>query len=430
MPLFSESPLRDLAIPEFMRKFGDLLLPTAEISQFERGLIEATYERIVLGQYERDQLKSIENTARVAFRIMHDGAVRDFMAVLGSFLFNIERLARYLNRSSVARKTAMECLDTDERILHLLLFYKTLYESLMSVLFAPLIVAMATFVSKKNQYKYTIDQEGKVSLAQLERIQYEWSSQKKQLAVGLNNHLRNAFAHDCYRIKDSGYIELWDIDPRSGNYSWGPVTYTQETLTNECEALWRNALGLVNAWVLFIMNNRKIIHNGNFDKNMPIAHEPLRNEEIRELANAVLGGRGFEIIDFQFQSNVLFLALRCQSKGIDQNSEMYTKSGARVRKFIIKMKYYKCPAIEQLMGSLQNLRFQMRQEFEFQASILSEDNKEIGKIQGHTNLLKQYEGKKLPPIEEFRKQLTVDSIGSATTWMLDQSLPIEILDQQ
>jgi hypothetical protein len=61
------SPFRQLAVPEYLRMFQDLLSPTAEVSWFEKVLIEGTYELVVLGHYEGDQLKGMENASRVAY---------------------------------------------------------------------------------------------------------------------------------------------------------------------------------------------------------------------------------------------------------------------------------------------------------------------------------------------------------------------------
>lgn len=420
-----KSQFRRLAIPEFLRTFRDLLLPTAEFTQFEQGLVEGTYELVVLGHYDADQLKAVENTTRVAYRIMQDGAYRDFEAVVGPYLFNIERVTRSLNRGWRARKEALEEPNADERILRLLSFYKTLYEGIMPVLFAPIIAAMATAGGKKAAKTYKIDREGKASLSQLKRIQYEWSSQKKQLAQGLNNHLRNSYAHECYRILDAEKVDLWDIDPRSGNYSWGPVKYTEEMIAEECEALWRNVLGLIHGWALFSINNRKFIDQGKYYESTPIAHDPLRIEEIRDLVEVVVSGRGFKLTYCQYQDDQLILKVRCQQKGIDQDSEMFMKSGINVRKFIIKMKYFESPIVEQLLGAFQILRYQMQQEFEFTATIFDTNDSHIGEIRGHTRLFKDYDGKRLPPIDEFRRKLFVDTVGRATTWMLDESPPRE-----
>ena len=197
-------------------------------------------------------------------------------------------------------------------------------------------------------------------------------------------------------------------------------------LIEECEALWRNALGVVYAWALFSVNNRKIIDQGKYCDSLPIARDPLRVEEIKDLCKVVLSERGLDIISFEIADEQLILKLRCQLRGVDQDSKMFIQSGHRVRNFIVRMKYYEVPIIEQLMGAFQIMRHQIRQEFEFTATVLSVENTTSGEVRGHTRQFQKYEGKKLPIISEFRKELLVDTLGSATTWMLDEALPEEV----
>lgn len=102
------------------------------------------------------------------------------------------------------------------------------------------------------------------------------------------------------------------------------------------------------------------------------------------------------------------------------------QSGHRVRKFIVRMTYHEVPIIEQLMGAFQIIRHQIRQDFEFMATVLSDKNGNIGEVRGHTRQFQKYEGKKLPSISEFRKELLVDTLGTATTWMLDEAFPKEV----
>ena len=110
------SPFQQLAIPEFLRTFDDLLSPIAELSWFERLLIQRTYELVVLGHYEHDELKAIENTSRVAYKILQDGASRSFDAVVTPFIFNIERVTRSLNRGWRLRRDAFETANSEKRL--------------------------------------------------------------------------------------------------------------------------------------------------------------------------------------------------------------------------------------------------------------------------------------------------------------------------
>ena len=89
------------------------------------------------------------------------------------------------------------------------------------------------------------------------------------------------------------------------------------------------------------------------------------------------------------------------------------------------MKYYELPIIEQLMGAFQIIRHQVRQDFEFIATVLSV-KRQYWRVHGHTRQFQKYEGKKLPIISEFRKELLVDTLGGARTWMLDEALPEEV----
>ncbi len=50
----------------------------------------------------------------------------------------------------------------------------------------------------------------------------------------------------------------------------------------------------------------------------------------------------------------------------------------------------------------------------------------IGEVRGHTKQFQRYEGMKLPSISEFRKELLVDTLGRAATWMLDETFPKEV----
>jgi hypothetical protein len=418
--------MRRLAVPEFVKMFSDLWTSTAELTLYEAGLIEGNFEMVWLGHYQSDQIKSIENTARVAHNVMQQGAARHFDPVIKQYLFNIERLHRILNRTWKERAEALDERVVEKRIMSLLAFYKALYEGLMPVLFAPIIQSMALLSNKKERKKYLIDRDGKASLAQLESIQYEWSSQKKQLGLGLNNHLRNAFAHERFRLIDSGLIDLWDIMPTTGDYSWGPITYSEPMLKEECEALWRNALGIVYGWVIFSVNNRKIIDQGGYFTHMPIARDPLLADEIKGLAETIFSGRGFKIVSYKFADNQLILGLECHLKGIDQDSEIFVGPGRSARKFIVKMSHSALPIVEQFLGGIQELRHQMNREIEFAAAFVEWPDTKIGEIRGNTDLLKQFDGKKLPPIAEFRKLLAVDTVGDAITWRLDESLPREV----
>lgn len=109
---------------------------------------------------------------------------------------------QYWRHSHLTEREAFETTKSEKRLLAFLSFYKMLCEGNMPVLFAPIIASMVITTGPKTAKAYRIDQEGKAKLSQLQQIQYEWSSQKKQLVQGLNSHLRNSYSHECYRFLD------------------------------------------------------------------------------------------------------------------------------------------------------------------------------------------------------------------------------------
>ena len=154
---------------------------------------------------------------------------------------------------------------------------------------------------------------------------------------------------------------------------------------------------------LFSVNNRKIIDQGKYCDSLPIARDPLRVEEIEDLCKVVLSERGLDIISFEIADEQLILKLRCQLKGVDQVSKMFIQSGHRVRKFIVRMKYYEVPIIEQLMGAFQIIRHQIRQEFEFTATVLSVENTTSGEFRGHTRQFRNAKERSCPSFQNLGK---------------------------
>ncbi len=413
--------IRTIALPEFVKKYSDLIDENAEWTEFEVYLIQSIYEIRFIANYSESEHNTIDRTARITYKIICNGAIKSFEEVLKSYLFNIERLQQSLNYLWEAKTEILNGKNNDTKIKRLLSFYKELYERLMPVLFAPILVSL-WLSSKKKSFQYKIDQEGKASLAQLKKIQYDWTAQRKQLALGLNEHLRNAYSHENYRINDDGSVEIWDIDPRTGKYSKYPETYTFEQIKAESEDLWKNAIGIINAWILFAINNRKIIDKIRSTNDIPIAFNPLRINDIQNIIEFVATKRGFLLNYFHYEKKELILELCTLPKGIDQNEIVTGFHNKNIRNYSIAVQYCEYRIIEQLLGMLQIISYQIRENFLFTISIISYEKKYKAEIKGHTELFEKYAGKDLPPIEEFRKKLDIDTVGDANMWIRKESL--------
>ena len=65
--------MRMLAISEFKRQFGDLFSVKAEITDFERSIIEGTYELMWFDRHEKSDHREWARTLRASFNFLDKG---------------------------------------------------------------------------------------------------------------------------------------------------------------------------------------------------------------------------------------------------------------------------------------------------------------------------------------------------------------------
>jgi hypothetical protein len=136
--------------------------------------------------------------------------------------------------------------DADTRIKKYLEYYKVMYEGLLPLICAPVVHAFATAKHVKDK-AFIPKGDGKVGLNALNKMGKWLIYPENRLAIGLNSHIRNAYAHESYRILDDARLELWDQDPYHPNRSWGPEVWSLDQLAKLCDQLWVNALGITCA---------------------------------------------------------------------------------------------------------------------------------------------------------------------------------------
>ncbi len=419
--MLDKSLMRKIAFPRFLNSFADLVSHHPQITTYEAEIIQATYELVFFGHYSKDQTDSLINTARVAYKIMESGAVTDFDVVATAFLINSERAIRQTNRCWGARVKALQDQELDSRIERFLHLYKTLYEALAPIVLAPVVVALGV-VMHSNQSLYKLDRDGRVRLSALEKIQHYSQSSRKQLSIGLNSHLRNAFSHDRFRLMDGGKVELWDTHPGSCSLTWGPETWSVTDVEKICESLWRNCLGLLYAWAIFSINNRQLMNKSGLISRVQPAHDPVRSDELRQAAEHYSGYRGFRIKDFSFSNGAVILKLQTIMRGVDQDSEILMSQRGNVTKYTVKMEYLDLPVIDQLVGLLQELEHQLGEVFDFDIAVINPQGLNIGRLVGNTDVIPE---KKIP-IDELRKRFIIDTIPYTTMPVLVESYPREI----
>ncbi len=417
-----DSPIRKLAFPQFLKRFGDLLGPRPQIAPYEIELVSSTHELVYFGDYSHAELESVVRTGRVAAKLMENGASIDLPQVARALLLNVERIARQLNRGWGLLTTAKASKKDDAAADGFLRAYKTLYEGVAPALLAPVVVGLGLTASS-NKKLYKLDRDGRVKLAALNKIQHYSQFPKKQLSIGLNSHLRNAYSHDRYTLLDKGELELWDVAPRTGELSWGPERWSIQQLSNTCEALWRNCLGVAFGIAVFGIGHRLAIEEAALYASVQPIHDPVRADELKHIIEHFGRYRGFRIDNFAYERDSIRLSLRISYRGVNQNSEiMVGLKGGGARRYTVSMKYYDQPVIAQVIGLLLEASYQTGLEFDFEVLVSDPVGKAIGRLQGHSSVLVQ---PKNTDINVVRKLLKTDTVGDSQMPVLVEGYPRE-----
>ena len=418
--ILPDSPVSKLALNAFAEEYGDLLLDFDGLTIYEHDLIVGTRERVFVGRFDEHKIRSLRTTGRLSARLMQSGASVSLEPVARAFILNSERVPRLLNRTSDALDAAREVTEPDGRIEAHLRFYQLSYEGVFPALLAPVVVGMG-LASAADPAHFRLDSDGRIRLSALSKIKhYSWFP-AQQLSIGLNKHLRNASAHQRYRLLDSGRIEFWDVDQRTGKRNWGPETWTVEQLEEICEQLWRNCLGVVNGLIVFSIRYRSLIDSSGLLETVHPAKDPVRAEEVRGLATRLANIRGFSVRDFFYEPGRLRLKLRTQPRGVDQDSEILTSAGERVRRYTVRMTYCDCSLVEQAVGLLQEIRFHINDDFRFDLKVSRYDAASLGQLVGRTDVIP---AKKIP-LGELRPRFEMDTISDVSIPVLQEDLPRE-----
>jgi hypothetical protein len=419
--MLPESPIQKIALPQFMEHFGDLWSNLAELTPYEYGLIIGTYYIVFVGHYDREQTASLRNTARVAFKVMDNGILADFDAVASAFIVNSDRVPRQINRIWDRLQQIRALQSVDQKMDAYLRFYQMLYEGLVPALLAPVIVGMGV-TAGSNPAHFRLDADGRVKLSALSQIQYYSQFPSKQLSIGLHPHLRNASAHHRYRFLDGARMEFWDVDPRTGQRSWGPETWPLDKLEDLCNDLWRNCLGLTYAFALFSLNHRRVFEQAGTLSQVHPASDPVRADELRATTTYLARIRGFDVKSFTFDAGNLSMQLLTHHRGVDQESELLMSGPKRVTKYSVAMRHDDLPLIEQLVGLLQEIEHELGDPFAFHVAVHSPDGTDYGFLSGETRAIPE----KRIPLTELRPRFKGDTIADVKIPVLVEGYPREM----
>ncbi len=213
--MIEKSPLRFVALNLFTEEFGDLVSVRAEITPFERSLIEGAYELLWLDTFDRAARVSWAQTLRAAFRILDNGALKEPQLVWESYIRVVNELVPSL-RSSFEKRRSLKAknVDNDALIESQLNSYKSVYEGLLPLIFAPVVHAFGV-ANDPEEKAFLPRQDGRINLLAIRKMEKWVRPPQNRLAVGLNQHVRNAYSHEYYRVLDHGRVSMRDVNPRN-----------------------------------------------------------------------------------------------------------------------------------------------------------------------------------------------------------------------
>jgi len=379
MPRPQHSPIALLAFPRFHRDFGDLLNSAALITDFTRALVDGIFESIMWFDRTNKDYKEFERTARAAYHFLREGNKTKPKEIAQQYSLIVDKIIPSLNNSGSALSEAknVPSEDPDNRIRKYLESYKVMYEGLLCVICAPVIYAFG--VAKRVKDKdFTPDENGKISLSTLKTMEKLIVYSDNRLAIGLNNHVRNAYSHENYRVLDDAKVELWDPNPYKPKKSWGPEIWPLETLIELNDRLWVNALGITCSLVIYDINNRQSATARGWitPRQLP----QLRREELNDTIDNIADNLGFYMKGLTVSNNQISITLSPKSKGIDQDSKLYMGYKDHTRLYKVKMWYEEKRIIDQLTRMLITLIPYIQAESEVSINIVSHEGASLGSL--------------------------------------------------
>jgi len=420
------SPFRILAVKEVSRIFSDLIGVRTKFGTFEKGLIEGTFELIWMEMFNSDS-PDWKRTTRVVFHFLDQGILKNAEKVSKAFMRSVNHIVPALNKSWDKRRKAKDWKgkDSDTIIENYLACYKTMYEGMVPVILGPVVYSFSIAKNVKN-FPYKIGPDGKISLNAIYKMEKWLIYPQNLLKIGLNNHIRNAYSHENYRILDGGRVELWDRNPQKPRKKWGPEIWDIESLNNLCDHLFQNALGVVIALALFSANYRQLMTGRGWMDVIP-KPPPLRVKEIELLAGKIANDLSFDLEKFEKLGDEVILILKTRLRGIDQEEEILAGGGeGPPRMWKLKVEYQESLIVEQLLGFSQRLEQFLDGIFKITFNIQSSRDIILGQVSIETDKISQIGSPKEGTLKGARALFEKDDLGDSTMFVKIEYPPVEV----
>jgi hypothetical protein len=417
MPQTRRSPITRFALPQFHDSFDDLLSVQAFITPFSRLLLETIFERIMWFGRTKHDYNVFERTARVAYHFLESGSKANHKAVAKQFYAVINKVVPALNDSCRAQIEANQIPkdNADNRIEKYLMYYKAMHEGLLPFICAPVVYAFGIAENIRNK-AFTPGINGKIDLHTISKMNKWLIYSENRLTIGLNSHVRNAYAHNNYRILDDAKVELWDRD-------WGPEIWQLDQLIQLCDQLWVNALGITCALVLYDINNNWIVGARGWMSPTKAPH--LRRQELKSAIEAIADELGFYLEKVEALSNGVSITLSTKPKGIDQEGKLYMGYKSHTDFFKIPVRYEEKRVIDQLVIMLHHLIPYFETQNEVSINVVSWDDVSLGSLITDfcTFIGLQLEDTKPETVDAIRQVFKTDTLGDCVTFVEKEGAP-------
>jgi hypothetical protein len=420
--LHDRSPMAVIAFNEFQKTFENLFSVRAQVSDFERIVIESVYEKLFL----RKDSKEWERRVRAAHHFLDHGALKSPKSVAEAFLNTAETMTPVLNAAIDTHKDMHdETIQSNVAIRQSLAYYKQLLEGPYRLLLAPVAVGFARVMGRSDN-DFIPGEDGKIKLSTLPKIEQWTIYPQSQLTQGVNTHIRNAFSHENYRILDGWDVELWDfVQSRKGKApkKWGPEIWNLDRIDSLCNDLELTNLALLTALALYSINHRVQIQERGWSST--IKQPKLTQKELKVTLEHFASQLSFQMSSFKIENNNVLITLKTEYPGISQNEEIFMGGDKWAKKYIVKVDYKDTPTAEQLLGLLQRTQELFLGYDVLMFSITDYKDRHQGDFHIKVSNLKYLVGPDKAPANEVRMLCVIDTLASSVMSVRIEHAPVE-----
>lgn len=419
-PLPHDNPAHDFYEPEFKRIFRDLLTVRYAPGDAEHGLINGTMDFVFKALRDPKDRAQWEQIVRAAYRYLREDAHKGLRETCEAYVRIIDLIPDALN-ACVEGWTAAESQSAgDGRARAYLSLYKTICERLLTVIAAPVAVGFRHVYGLKDN-RYTPKPDGRVNLSVLDDMENWIQAPSNLLKEGLDRHVRNAFAHERYKLLDNSRVELSDVDPKTGKVNWTEV-WSHAQVEALCRRLWLTCVAIETALAMFGSNYSQLIRDRGWEPQDRLRAEP-RFETTYDLMGHIASEMSMVRTNLSLEDKILRVELTTLPGGTNHVERKTIGDQGPVPIYEKRVRYLPAPIAVIAVEFLRAAAEYVPDADIFVASIKGHDGKPVGELQMDRAAFASPSEPTIEGISNVRALAKVDTLGDATMWVA-QPLPM------